>query len=266
MEAAGVLKGTPYRIDWSLFVAASPLLEALGARAIDIGGVGDAPFAFAYASGSDIKAVQAYRYDSAGHASAILVLAGSPIRTVQGLKGHTIATVRGSASHDLVLRVLEHNGLRPTDVKFVFLANGDAKAALARGDVDAWSSWSSYAGIALLHDHDRAIADATGLTQGFGFQAATNTAIATKHRLIDDFLHRLNLAYRWAETHPRARALSLAKETGVPLDVAAFVAQAVYQPVPISARTAVDERQTLERYQRAGVIQKVPDLTNAFDT
>ena len=265
MEAAGALKDTPYRIEWSLFPAASPLLEALNARAIDIGGVGDAPFAFAYAGGAPIKAVQVYRYDNAGRAAAILVPAGSPIRTVQDLKGHSIATVRGSAGQDLVLRVLERNGLQPSDVRFVFLNNGDAKAALARGDVDAWSTWSSYVGIALLHDHNRAVADATGLKQGFGFQAATDNAIAGKHALIEDFLHRLNLAYRWAQTHPEAHAAMLAKETGIPLDVARFVGQAVYRPVPITAQMAIDEHETLERYQRAGVIKQTPDLTNAFD-
>lgn len=265
MEASGVLKDTPYRIEWSLFPAASPLLEALSARAIDIGGVGDAPFAFAYAGGSKIKAVQAYRYNNASHISAILVPDGSPIKTVQDLKGHTIATVRGSAGQDLVLRVLQHNGLKPGDVKFVFLSNGDAKAALASGDVDAWSTWASYVGIALLHDHDRAVADATGLKQGFGFQAATEAAIAGKHALIEDFLRRLNQAYRWADAHPQAHAAVLAKETGIPLDVAGFVAQAVYQPVPITEQTAIDERETLDRYRRAGVISQVPDLTNAFD-
>jgi sulfonate transport system substrate-binding protein len=51
MEAAGVLKDVPYKIEWKEFVAAAPLLEALGAGAIDTGLVGDAPFTFAAASG-----------------------------------------------------------------------------------------------------------------------------------------------------------------------------------------------------------------------
>jgi len=79
MEAAGVLKDTPYRIEWSLFPAASPLLEALGAGAVDTGGVGDAPFAFAYASGAKIRAVQAFRYVGDTRAAAILVPANSPL-------------------------------------------------------------------------------------------------------------------------------------------------------------------------------------------
>jgi sulfonate transport system substrate-binding protein len=37
MEAAGVLKDVPYRIEWKEFPAAAPLLEALGAGAIETG-------------------------------------------------------------------------------------------------------------------------------------------------------------------------------------------------------------------------------------
>lgn len=44
MEAAGVLKDVPYKIEWKELMAAAPLLEALGAGAIDAGRVGDAPF------------------------------------------------------------------------------------------------------------------------------------------------------------------------------------------------------------------------------
>ena len=44
MEAAGVLKNVPYKIEWKEFPAAAPLLEALSAGAIETGLVGDAPF------------------------------------------------------------------------------------------------------------------------------------------------------------------------------------------------------------------------------
>jgi sulfonate transport system substrate-binding protein len=50
MEAAGVLKDVPYKIEWKEFPAAAPLLEALSAGAIETGLVGDAPFTFAAAA------------------------------------------------------------------------------------------------------------------------------------------------------------------------------------------------------------------------
>ena len=265
MEAAGVLKDTPYRIEWSLFPAASPLLEALGAGAVDTGGVGDAPFAFAYASGAKIRAVQAFRYVGDTRAAAILVPANSPLRTLADLKGRKLATVRGSAGQDLVLRLLERAGLKASDVKFIYLSNGDAKAALASGQIDAWSTWASYVGIALLHDHDRALADATGFPPGLGFQVATDSAIANKRAILADFLHRLVLAYAWAEQHPDAHAAVLARETGLPVDVARFTVRPVYKPEPIGPNVAAEERELFERYRRAGLISQIPDLDGAFD-
>ena len=91
LRAAGQLDHVPYKIDFALFPAASPLLEALGANAIDLGGIGGAPFAFAYAGGQPIKAIYAYRLgpEVAGHASAIIVKQGSPLRTVADLKGRS---------------------------------------------------------------------------------------------------------------------------------------------------------------------------------
>ena len=265
MEAAGVLKDTPYRIEWSLFPAASPLLEALGAGAVDTGGVGDAPFAFAYGSGARIRAVQAYRYIGETRTAAILVPANSPFRTVADLKGRKLATVRGSAGQDLALRLLERAGLKASDVRFIYLSNGDAKAALASGQIDAWSTWSSYVGIALLHDHDRALADATGFPPGLGFQVATDSAIANKRAILADFLHRLTLAYIWAEQHPEEHAAVLARETGLPLDVARFTGRPVYKPEPVGPNIAGEERQLFERYRRAGLISQIPDLNGAFD-
>src|SRR6516225_9187358 len=79
MEAAGLLKDVPYKIEWKEFPAAAPLLEALGAGAIDSGLVGDAPFTFAAASGAPVKAIAAIR--QTGDGLAVLVPENSPIKS-----------------------------------------------------------------------------------------------------------------------------------------------------------------------------------------
>ena len=66
MEAAGVLKDVPYKIEWKEFPAAAPLLEALGAGAIETGVVGDAPFTFAAAANVSVKAIGAAYRDIMG--------------------------------------------------------------------------------------------------------------------------------------------------------------------------------------------------------
>src|SRR6266446_10340291 len=89
MEAAGVLKDVPYKIEWKEFQAAAPLLEALGAGAIETGLVGDAPFTFAAAANVPVKAIAAIRQSREG--LAVLVQKDSPVRDFENLRGKKIA-------------------------------------------------------------------------------------------------------------------------------------------------------------------------------
>lgn len=269
LEAAGELDHVPYTIKWALFPAASPLLEALDAGAIDIGGIGGAPFAFAYASGARIKAVTAYRPsgDKAGTASAIVVRKDSPLRTLAQLKGKRVATIRGSAGQDLVLRLLEREGIDPKSIVWTYLANGEAKAALASGSVDAWSTWGSYVGIAVLEDEDRVLVDGSGLPSGVGFYAANDATIANKRALLADYIGRLARARDWGQRHPDAYAKVLAKETGIPVDVAKFsISGNLGTAVPIDAALVREQQGIFERYHAAGIIPDIPKAAGGYDS
>jgi len=89
MEAAGVLKDVPYKIEWKEFPAAAPLLEALGAGAIETGLVGDAPFTFAAAANVPVKAIAAVRQSRDG--LAVLVPEQSPIKSFDDLRSELLA-------------------------------------------------------------------------------------------------------------------------------------------------------------------------------
>jgi len=265
--ASHTLDGAPYRVEWSEFPSAQALLEALSADAADAGAVGDAPFMFAYATGAKIKVVQATRASGGGSSTAVLVRADSPIRTAGDLKGKRIATGRGSIGHYLLLRVLETAGLTPKDVTIVFLSPGDAKAAFDGGTVDAWVTWGSYVGLAQLHDQTRIVADGQGLLHSIGFEVANDNAIATKHAQLADFLARLAKAEQWEGAHKAEYAAVLAKETGLPLDVALYTVSKVRGvATPIDTSIIGEEHDTLSHYLKAGVITSAPDLDGAFDT
>lgn len=267
LTAAGELDHVPYHIEWDIFPAASPLLEALGASAIDIGGVGGAPFAFAYASGLPIRAVHAYRpLAGTSRASAIIVRKDSTLRTVADLKGKRLATIRGSAGQDLALQLLERTGVQPSDVHWTYLSNGDSKAALGAGAIDAWSTWGSYVGIAVFENGDRVLADASTVSSGAGFYAASDKAIAGKRALLADFIKRLARARAWAVKHPDDYAKVLARETGIPVKVARFSISGVLgETVPIDAPLIAEQDRIFERYVRAGIIPKVPDVHAGYD-
>jgi sulfonate transport system substrate-binding protein len=268
LEAAGELDNVPYHIEWALFPAASPLLEALNSGAVDIGGVGGPPFAFAYAGGAPIKVVFATRAVS-GHgskASAIVVSAKSPIRTWSDLKGKKLATVRGSAGQDLALTLFEKHGLKPNDVQWVYLSNSEAKAALETGSADAWSSWGAYIGYAVLRDKARVLGDARELPAQAAFYAASDKAIAGKREQIQDFVNRLGRARIWVQSHRKEWAESLSRETGLPVDVAHYYIDDIQsRPVAIDATVEREQTQILERFRKVGLIEKVPSLNGAFD-
>lgn len=268
LKAAGELDDVPYRIKWALFPAASPLLEALDAGAIDIGGIGAAPFAFAYASGAQIRAVTAYRPtgDHAGKASAIVVPKIAPIRTLADLRGKKVATIRGSAGQDLVLRLLERADIDPRTIRWTYLSNGESKAALASGAIDAWSTWGSYVGIAVLEDGDRILADGGNLPTGVGFYAANDKAIDRKRALLGDYVARLARARAWARDHLDDYARVLAQETGIPVKVARFAAQSyVGNAVPIDATLIREQARIFERYHAAGIIPAIPRADKGYD-
>ena len=265
MEASGALRGAPYRVEWSEFAAASPLLEALGAGAVDVGGVGDAPFVFAYSAGAPIKAVLAYDTGARGSSTAVVVPATSPIRGVADLTGRKVATVKGSIGHFLLLRLLERAHVAPSEVQMVYLDPGSARGALTSGSVDAWATWSPYIGLATLDDHGRILADGRGVLDGVGFFAASDKAIAGKSKILADFLARLARAQAWGKLHPAEYGAALAKDTGLPLEVATDSARRLAGHVqPLDPALTRKEYATLDTYRRAGLIEATPDIDHAF--
>ena len=266
MLASHALDGAPYRVDWSEFAAAAPLLEALGAGAVDVGLAGDAPFFFAFANGARIHAVQAGKSSSEGGGVAILVGRNSPIHAVADLRGKRIATGRGSIGHYLVLRVLEQAGIPVSDVKLVFLGPADAKAAFASGAVDAWSTWGVYLPLVTQRGQGRVLVDGQGLLSGYGFSAATDAAIAGKRAILADFLRRQAVAYRWALKHQSEFAGALAHETGVDPDIAVTVVHMnSFVPVPIDGAMVAEEQDVLHRFVAADAIATLPDVQAALD-
>ena len=135
MKAAAALDDLPYKVEWSQFAAAAPLMEALNANAVDTAFAGDAPVTFALATGLPAQ-------NRGGHAGNRLpappswCTQGSAIRTPQDLRGKRIATNRGSIGHALVLAAAEKFGWTPAESKITNLLPADA----ARGGIVLWRS------------------------------------------------------------------------------------------------------------------------------
>jgi sulfonate transport system substrate-binding protein len=255
MEAAGVLKDVPYKIEWKEFPAAAPLLEALGAGAIETGLVGDAPFTFAAAANVPVKAIAAVRQSRDG--LAVLVPEQAPIRSFDDLRGKKIATGRGSIGHQLILAALEARGWKSDDVQIAFLAPSDAKVAYTQGAVDAWSTWEPYVSQEEVLFKSRRVITGEGLTPGLGFQVATPTAIRDKRPELEDFVRRLAAARAWSAGNVSSYAETWGKLMNIPTSVPLnWLTRAKIKITPIDDGVIADEQKTIDLYFRSGLIKQ----------
>jgi sulfonate transport system substrate-binding protein len=225
---------------------------------------GDAPLVFAQAAGVPVKVIAATRSNPEG--TAIIAPETSPLTAASDLKGRRIATGKGSIGHFLVLASLAHAGLAVSDVRLVFLSPAEAKAALASGTIDAWSTWEPYTALAEIADHARIVVDGRGLSSGLSYVIAHQASIGPKHAALEDYLSRLGRAQLWALGHVDQYAKIWASLIGVPEAAArrAFERRDL-RMVPIDETVIADQQRVADAYAGAGVIPTHIDVSPGFD-
>src|SRR6266566_3869278 len=150
LTAAGLIHKLPFKVTWSDFTSGPPMLQAMGAGAVDVGGVGNAPPVFAAAGGDKIAIVGALRANPLG--SALLVPKGSPV--------HSVA-------------VLNKAGIGVHDVTLVYLQPAAGLAALTSGHVDAWDIWSPFIEEGETQNGATAVVSGTGYGSPYSFTVAS---------------------------------------------------------------------------------------------
>ena len=264
LEIAGLAKDLPYKIEWSEFPAAAPILEALNAGVLDFGYTGDLAFLTVYAAGAPIKAIGGTRSDA--RTQAILVRQDSPIKSIADLRGKRLAGTRGGWGQFLIDATLEKAGNGIDDATFAPLGPVDAKIALLAGSIDGWAVWEPYVSYATSKDNARVVADGEGLTPTITFYVASDQAIATKRAAVQDLVQRLNKARLWSLDHVAEYAKATAELTKLPEDVllSAYTAQAT-SAIVIDAGVVKEIQEASDRATRYGILAKTLDVDKALD-
>ncbi|MFI7388269.1 ABC transporter substrate-binding protein [Streptomyces sp. NPDC049813] len=262
LRAAGELDDLHYKIRWSTFTSGPPLLEAVNAKAVDIGAVGNTPPVVAAGAHSKIKIVAASH--GAAKGDTLLVPNDSPLKSPAELKGRAIAVAQGSSAHYQLVASLRKVGLGLTDVKVKYLQPADALAAFTSGKVDAWAVWDPYTSQVLRGKKGRVLTDGDGLTNGLAFQVASPTALADqkKSAVIKDYLDRLRRAQDWVYKHPEQWAKVWAKDTGLPYEVAL---DAVKRTNGTRVTVAVDKNAIASEQQIADVFARLKLIPGSVD-
>ena len=255
------LKPSGWSVEWKKFVSGPPLMEALGAGAIDFGSAGETPPIFAQAAGAPLVYLGSEAPSPAGE--AILVLDKSPITTLAELKGRKVAFNKGSNVHYLYLRALEKAGLSQRDVTPVYLAPADGRAAFERGSVDAWAIWDPYLAAAQAAIKTRVLTSGNGLVANRQFyfgkrdfpDASVTTALGQAVVEIDA---------RAAADRAKAAAI-LAPSVGLPEPIiAAAVNRQPWAYQAIDPQIVQDQQVIADAFHALGLIPKPIRISDAL--
>lgn len=206
--------GVPTR--WIEFTAGPQMLEGLNVGSIDFACVGETPPVFAQAARADL--VYVAHEPPAPKAEKVLVPKDSPIKTIADLKGKRVALNRGSNVHYLIVRLLEKEGLKYSDVTTALLPPADARAAFERGSIDAWVIWDPFAQAAVDQVGARIVADGEGVVKNYNFYLSTRP-FAEKHpEVLQWAIEEVKVAGDWTLQNFDQAAEILAPQIGLSLE------------------------------------------------
>jgi sulfonate transport system substrate-binding protein len=139
-------------IRWVQSAGSNKALEFLNASSIDFGSTAGSAALVAKINGNPIKSIYVY---SRPEWTALVTRKDTNINKVADLKGKRVAVTRGTDPHIFLVRALLNEKLTDKDITPVLLQHADGKAALIRGDVDAWAGLDPMMAAAEVEDGAR---------------------------------------------------------------------------------------------------------------
>jgi sulfonate transport system substrate-binding protein len=249
-------------VTWTEFNAGPVQLEALNVGAIDFGDVGEAPPIFAQAAGAPL--VYAGATVPRPKLEAVIVPKDSPIKTVADLQGKRIAFNKGSNVHYFLVKLLEKQGLKYSDVSPIFLPPPDARAAFEKGAVDAWIIWDPFLASAQKTLDARLLADATGVVNNRQYYF-TSRDFATKNSdVLRIAIKEINEIETWISKNKSQAASELSTVLGLDKSITElFVNRAAYGTAPVTSAILAEQQQIADTFFELKLIPKKLNLLHA---
>ena len=196
------------KVEWVLSQGSNKALEFLNGSSIDFGSTAGAAALIGRANGNPIKSIYIF---SKPEWTALVTGPNSTIKTVADLKGKRVAATRGTDPYIFLLRALDQAGLSEKDIELIPLQHVDGRAALEKGDVDAWAGLDPHMAKAELESGAKLFYR----NPEFNSYGVLNVRaeFAKQHpALVDRVLAAYEQARQWAIAHPEELKRALATE------------------------------------------------------
>ncbi|MBB3193655.1 sulfonate ABC transporter substrate-binding protein [Roseateles terrae] len=250
-------------VKWTEFPAGPQLLEGLNVGAIDFGTVGEAPPIFAQAAGADL--VYVAHQPPAPSAEALIVPKGSAVRSLADLRGKKVALNKGSNVHYLLVKLLEKEGLKYSDLQVVYLPPADARAAFESGAVDAWVIWDPFLASAQRQLGARVVADGTGVVNNLQFYLAARPYADRNPQVVAAIVDELARLDRWSASNLPAVVSVLAPQIGLDAATTELAASRFsYGIQPITPAVAAQQQQIADAFHQLKLIPRSIRISDAL--
>lgn len=205
------------RVHWVQSLGSNKALEFLNAGSLHFGSTAGSAALLGRLNGNPIKTVYVF---SKPEWTALVTRPDTGIRSVPDLRGRRVAATKGTDPFVFLLRALDRHGLGLKDVQLVLLQHDQGKAALERGDVDAWAGLDPMMaqlelerGARLFYRDPEA--------NSYGVLNAPEALIDRHPELVARIIALYERGRRYALAHPEELRALLAKAARIPEAVAA---------------------------------------------
>jgi sulfonate transport system substrate-binding protein len=189
----------------------------------------------------------------------------SPIKSVAELKGKKVALNKGSNVHYLLVKALEKQGLKFTDVQAVYLPPADARAAFERGAVDAWVIWDPFLAAVEKQSGARLLADGKGLVNNYAYYLAERGYAEKQPQVIQALFEDTQAQAATLKANIKAAAAVIAPLQGLePEVVEKSLTRYQFGVKALTAAVAAEQQKIADSFHALGLIPKPIRVADAL--
>lgn len=210
------LKPGGTEVKWVQSAGSNRALEYLNGGSVDFGSTAGLAALLSKANGNPIKAVYVY---SRPEWTALAVGKNSKIKSVEELRGKKVAATKGTDPYLFLLRSLHKFGVKKSEVEIVHLQHADGRAALEKGDVDAWAGLDPHLASSQLQAGSKLIYRNVNFNT-YGFLNVNETFAKQHPSVVKTVIAAYEKARLWIIAHPEEAAKIQSEEAKIDLAVA----------------------------------------------
>jgi len=251
------LQKVNYKLNWQTISLGPVVSESFAADKIDMGVMGDFPAFVGRSAGIDYRMVAIA--STISKSQALLTKKDSGINMVSNLKGKKVATTKNTSGHELLISLIERNGMSINDVEFVNMSMGDLGTALINGDVDAGVMWEPAVTRLEESGEVKVVVDGT-VCPNYAVLLAKESMINDHPEAVKAVLKAYQRGNEYMQKNPEECLKLLAVEMKIPEEqLRKMMDKYIYYP-PIDDKFIMDMRSTEQFLLKNSIIKNPVDI------